>query len=101
MKIDSLPPSPLSPNQTDGASPVKSGGHSDQTARVHGSSDRADLSDRGRLLGKARAALQTLPEVNEDKVKDVKQRVANGTYTVPADELARRLLNRLNQIPPE
>ncbi len=102
MKIDSLSPNPLSTNPPEGAGSVKNSNHADQTARTHGAaSDRADLSDRARLMGKARAALQNAPDVNQEKVNSIKQRVDNGTYQIPADELARRLLHRVNQIPPE
>jgi flagellar biosynthesis anti-sigma factor FlgM len=103
MKIDSLSPNPLSSNPSEGAGQVKNSGHTEQGSRVQGAgaSDRADLSDRARLLGKARAAFQNTSEVNQEKVADIKQRVDSGTYTVPADQLARRLLHRLNQIPPE
>ncbi len=103
MKIDSLSPNPLSPNQPEGAGQVKNSGNSEQSSRIRGTggSDRADLSDRARLLAKARTALQNTPDVNHEKVADVKERLENGTYSVPPDELARRLLHRLNQIPPE
>ena len=102
MKIDSLSPNPLSTNQPEGAGSVKKSDHADQTARTHAAAtDRAELSERARLMGKARTALQNTPDVNQDKVNSVKQRVDNGTYQVPADELARRLLHRVNQIPPE
>ncbi len=103
MKIEGLSPNSISPNQPEGAGQVKnSSAHAEQTSRAHGpAADRADLSERARLMGKARAALQNTPDVDQEKVKDVKQRIDNGTYTVPADELARRLLHRVNQIPPE
>jgi flagellar biosynthesis anti-sigma factor FlgM len=101
MKIDSLSSSPLSPNQPDPTGQAKNANHADQGSRVNNSADRADVSDRGRLLGKARVALQNTSDVNQDKVAAIKKQVDNGTYSIPANELARRLLHRINQIPPE
>jgi flagellar biosynthesis anti-sigma factor FlgM len=103
MKIDSLSPNPLSSNPSEGAGQVKNSGHADQGSRVQGAgaSDRADLSDRARLLAKARTSFQNTPDINQEKVADVKKRVDSGTYSIPTDQLVRRLLHRLNQIPPE
>jgi negative regulator of flagellin synthesis FlgM len=101
MKIDSLSSSPLSPNQPDPTGQAKNSSHVDQGSRVSSTGDRADLSDRGRILAKARVALANTPDVNQEKVASIKKQVDNGTYSVPASELARRLLHRINQIPPE
>jgi negative regulator of flagellin synthesis FlgM len=103
MKIDGLSPNSISPNQTDATGQVKnSSAKTDQSSRVQSAStDRAELSERARLMGKARAALQNTPDVNQEKVDEIKQRVDGGTYEIPAEELARRLQPRVNQIPPE
>jgi negative regulator of flagellin synthesis FlgM len=103
MKIDGLSSNPISPNQTDATGQVKnSSAKAEQSSRVQSTStDRAELSSRARLMGKARAALQSTPDVDQKKVDDIKQRVDTGTYEIPAEELARRLQPRVDQIPPE
>jgi negative regulator of flagellin synthesis FlgM len=53
------------------------------------------LSVRARLLSAARAALAEAPDVRADKVDALRQAVETGTYQVPYDRLARRLVARL------
>jgi flagellar biosynthesis anti-sigma factor FlgM len=36
--------------------------------------------------------LQALPEIDEARVSDIRERIDNGTYTVDADQLAARIL---------
>jgi negative regulator of flagellin synthesis FlgM len=54
--------------------------------------DSVSLSDNARTLATARAAVQQAPDVREGKVADIKQRVQDGTYNVPAHMLARKLI---------
>jgi negative regulator of flagellin synthesis FlgM len=54
--------------------------------------DTLEVSARGRELAKAQQAVEDAPDVRADRVADIKQRIADGTYNVPADVLARKLL---------
>jgi negative regulator of flagellin synthesis FlgM len=56
------------------------------------SGDTLEVSSRGRELAKAQQAVDEAPDVRTDKVSQIKQRIADGTYHVPADVLARKLL---------
>jgi negative regulator of flagellin synthesis FlgM len=56
------------------------------------SGDRVELSDQARALHAAKEALSQLPEVRQDLVKDLRERVKAGTYAVPADKIAERML---------
>jgi negative regulator of flagellin synthesis FlgM len=56
------------------------------------SGDTLEVSARGRELAKAQQAVDATPDVRADKVSDIKQRIADGTYHVSADVLARKLL---------
>lgn len=59
--------------------------------------DSVSLSDSARSLAAARDAVQNAPDVREQKVADIKQRVQDGTYSVPSRVLARNLLDQQTQ----
>jgi negative regulator of flagellin synthesis FlgM len=54
---------------------------------------RVELSARSRELNAALDAANAAPDVRTDKVNDAKQRIAQGTYTVNAETVARRILD--------
>ena len=54
---------------------------------------RVELSTRSREMHQALAAANAAPDVRTDKVNDAKQRIAQGTYTVKADVVARGILD--------
>ena len=56
--------------------------------------DGVSLSSEARSLAASRRAVETAPEVREDRVAELKQRIARGEYDVPADVLARKLLKK-------
>ena len=81
---------------------ARSGG-APQAGKVHHqhtqpskSVDSVTLSDSARSLAAARDAVQNAPDVREEKVAEIKQRVADGTYSVPARILARKMLDTSN-----
>jgi anti-sigma28 factor (negative regulator of flagellin synthesis) len=57
--------------------------------------DQAALSDRARLLGKARAAFTSVEATRADRVAALRQQVQSGAYRVPYDQLASHLAGRL------
>jgi flagellar biosynthesis anti-sigma factor FlgM len=57
--------------------------------------DQAALSEQSRVLNKARAAMENVPEVRTDKVSALRNQVNAGSYHVPLEELAHKLLVRL------
>ena len=61
------------------------------------SPDSVSLSHNARSVAAARDAVQNAPDVREQKVAEIKQRVEDGTYSVPAHVLARKLLDTANQ----
>ena len=61
--------------------------------QAHSRADSVTLSTNARALVAAREAVQQAPDVREEKVSDIKQRLADGTYHVPAHVLARKLLD--------
>ena len=55
--------------------------------------DSVTLSANARSLVAAREAVNAAPDVREDKVAAIKQRISDGTYSVPAHVLARKMLS--------
>jgi flagellar biosynthesis anti-sigma factor FlgM len=69
------------------------GGH--RQAHPAPKTDAVTLSDGARSLAAARYAVQQAPDVRYAKLTDIKQRVQNGTYSVPARALARKMVDAL------
>lgn len=55
------------------------------------SQDKAALSDRAKLLAKARIAADEVPESRNDMVEALRTRIESGEYEVPYEALAERL----------
>lgn len=95
MKIENNTANPILPNKAEGLRPLKDGGRAGESVPPTGAKDRAELSERGRLLSKARAAFESAPSIDQAKVDALQEKVNSGTYVVPLEELAHRLLDRL------
>ena len=54
--------------------------------------DRVDVSDTGRAMQVATAALKQTPTIRADKVAELKARINDGTYQVPGADIAERML---------
>lgn len=54
--------------------------------------DRAEISPAGRELQTYRAALKQLPDVRHHRVKEIKERIQNGTYAPSAEKIAEGIL---------
>ncbi len=61
-------------------------------ARARGRQDVLNLSDRGRVVAEAAAAVANSRDVRAEKVATLKAAIANGTYSSNAREIAERLL---------
>jgi flagellar biosynthesis anti-sigma factor FlgM len=81
---------------TQGAAPARPhhGGH--RAAQTQ-QGDTVSLSDSAKSLASARQSVQAAPDVREQKVADIKQRVHDGTYDVPSRVLARKMLDQQAQ----
>jgi negative regulator of flagellin synthesis FlgM len=64
--------------------------HAERAERASG--DTLEISDRARELARAHEAVESAPDVRAEKVARIKQQVESGTYSVPAEELAKKLL---------
>lgn len=55
--------------------------------------DSVEISSFGRELQVAKQAVAQAPDIREEKVEELKNSIANGTYSVPMGALADKLLN--------
>ena len=63
-----------------------------QTVSSIGATDKFEISQAGKDLQVAKAAVAKAPDVREDVVADVKKRIEEGTYNVSDESFADMLL---------
>ncbi len=101
MKVDNNGLNRLSRNETEGTTPLERNSNSSETAsNVDGLSgkDKATLSDRARLLAKARVAMDETPETRTEKVNQLRDDIQTGNYQIPHAEVVKRLLSQVRMI---
>jgi negative regulator of flagellin synthesis FlgM len=54
---------------------------------------KSDISSRAKDSAKARAVATSAPDVREDKIAELKRRIADGNYKVDAGAVADRMVN--------
>ncbi len=57
--------------------------------------DQLSLSDEARAMAAARQAVSNAPDVREDKVAAIKQRIEDGTYSVSPRVLAQKIFEHV------
>lgn len=61
--------------------------------------DKLEISQTGKDYQIAKQALKSVPDVREDRVKEMKERIASGTYNVSAEEVANKIVeNYYNEL---
>src|SRR4051812_38037455 len=55
--------------------------------------DSVAVSERARELSRAQEAVESAPDIRADKVARLKQQIENGSYSVPAEMVAEKLLD--------
>ena len=80
------PPASQGTGRPEGARP-------DATTPAGQPAARVELSARSRELHQALEAAKAAPDVRADKVADAKARIAQGTYTVNAEHVAKGILD--------
>ena len=58
--------------------------------------DRLELSDKARLLAKARLELDETQDVNQNKVEALKEAINQGTYQIPYADVAKKILGNID-----
>jgi flagellar biosynthesis anti-sigma factor FlgM len=103
MKITDAP---RDPNSLPGAGQTDQTGTAKQARKAYAKSaaapitpiapatttDRVDVSDAGRAMQVATAALQQTPAIRADTVAKLKARITAGTYQVSGEAIAERML---------
>ena len=56
-------------------------------------SDAVSLSEQAKTLASARQAVESAPDIRQDKVDAIKQAISDGTYSVSARQLARKMID--------
>ncbi len=54
--------------------------------------DSVELSPEAKTLGKAIAVLEDLPDIREEKVAEIRERIENGTYQVDGKDIAEKII---------
>lgn len=78
----------VSVRPAEGPSAVGAGEAGSVASRV----DAADLSQTAREVCAARKALAAAPDVREDRVAELQQKIADGTFEVDADLIAEKII---------
>lgn len=89
MKIHDLPP-PQPPAESD--EPRESRETAPDATPLTPGTDTVTLSEAGRLLAKAREVVYATPESRPEKVAQLKEAVAKGSYQIDTRQLADSLL---------
>ena len=58
-------------------------------------SDAFSISKDALLMSKVRASYERLPDVREDRVRELRRRISEGRYYVPTDLIVEKILGRL------
>ena len=61
-------------------------------------SDRLEISNMGKDIQVAKQAVKNSPDIREDVVASIKERLNAGTYQVNTDEFADRLFERYQSV---
>ncbi|GAP07901.1 MAG TPA: flagellar biosynthesis anti-sigma factor FlgM [Anaerolinea thermolimosa] len=95
MKIENNGISSLSSShQADSARQVDHKGGNREVELHHLQADRAELSERARVLARARATAENGEPARQERVEEIRRQVESGDYTVQVEEIARRLMAR-------
>ena len=78
-------------NQLYGKQSVKKN-HDSVTVGATSARDQVSFSTTGKDIQITKAALSSIPDIREDKVNAIKERIAAGTYDVSAESFADKLI---------
>jgi flagellar biosynthesis anti-sigma factor FlgM len=94
MKIENNSLSSLSSKPADSVRRVEKKELSRNSQVTHSSSDKVEMSEDARLLAKARVALNSVNDTDNEKLAALRERIESGDYTVQVMDLARKLAGK-------
>jgi negative regulator of flagellin synthesis FlgM len=94
MKIDHSAINPLSTNKAGDIYSADKKSRKAGTANSMAKADRAELSEKARILAKARVAFSEAGVEENARVAELKREIEAGTYQVPIEKLAEKMLAR-------
>ena len=65
---------------------------SEQPEKQQAKADTVVLSDTAKAVQEAKTQLDSIPEVREDKVAELREQIENGTYEVDSEKLAEKMI---------
>jgi negative regulator of flagellin synthesis FlgM len=81
------------PRRTDGAKPASSGSSGESSATsAQGSGDTVNLTRSGLLMSKLEELVHSLPAVDPDRVRAVKEALASGSYAIDDQAVADNMI---------
>jgi flagellar biosynthesis anti-sigma factor FlgM len=97
MKINHNPINHISAHETENTVPIERNNVHAMDGGVDSlnGKDKATLSERARILSKARVALDEVPEVRSDKVDALRKDVQTGNYKIPVEQIVKQLVNHV------
>lgn len=69
-----------------------------KTSQATGVNDKFEISETAKNYQVAKQAVSAAPDVREDKVAEIKAKMASGNYTVTADDFAEKILGNSSTI---
>ena len=65
----------------------------EQPEKQQTKADTVVLSDTAKKVQEAQKQIETIPDVREDKVAQLKEQVENGTYDMDEEKIARKMIS--------
>jgi len=96
MKIDNNHLNPLNTQKTENLQQVEKQQRMLENTQSSPQRDRLELSEKARLLSKARMEMDETQDINQGKVERLKEAINQGTYQIPYAEVAKKILGNID-----
>ena len=64
-----------------------------ETTSSQGASDQINVSDLSREISKIHEEIKNNPDIRPEKVREIKEKIEDGTYYVSSDEIAGKIID--------
>lgn len=101
MKVNTSVNSNIQSTQTEGLKKAEKSAKTERASQIEKlakeqgsvSPAGAEISTRGKEMAKAAAVARATPDVREDRIAELKKRIAAGEYKVDAEAVADKMMN--------